>query len=235
LARELLYPLGGCAPRSAGYRSGERKEKCDRLPLRVLIVDDNQDHADSLAILVELWGHTPNVAYNGESGLRAAAEWRPDCLILDIGMPKLDGYAVAERVRQHPGLERGQLVALSAYSHADHIRRVTEAGFDFRLTKSAEPADLEQLLTMIENILKLAERTEELSRKNVAAAERTEQLAQKNVELAGETRELLQEVKEELKEVKKDVQEIKEDVREVKDQVEKDRTERPSDGPNPTP
>lgn len=116
----------------------------------MLIVDDNRDHADSLAILVELWRHTSQVAYDGESGLRTAVEWRPDCLILDIGMPKLDGYAVAQSVRQQPGLEGVQLVALSAYSHADHIRRVTEAGFDFRLTKPAEPADLEKLLTMIE-------------------------------------------------------------------------------------
>ena len=165
------------------------------MPLRVLIVDDNEDAADSLATLVELWGHTPTVAYDGEVGLRAAREWSPDCLILDINMPKLDGYNLAERVRREPGLGQAKLVAVSAYSHPDHARRAEAVGFDYWLVKPAAPDELERLLAKIENILKPAEKTEELSRKN-APAERTEELVQKNVALAGAAKELLQEVNE---------------------------------------
>jgi len=205
------------------------------VPLRVLIVDDNQDHADSLATLAELWGHVPTVAYDGEAGLRLALQGRPDCLILDINMPRLDGYALAERVRREASLERVKLIAVSAYSHPDHVRRIEEIGFDYRLTKPALPGELERLLAVIENILKLAERTEELAQKNVAAAQRTEELVQKNVALAGQTKELLQEVKDGLKEVKQDVQEIKEEIREVKSQVDQDRSEKHRDGGGPCP
>jgi CheY-like chemotaxis protein len=202
-----------------------RDRKREPVPLRVLIVDDNEDHADSLAALVELWGHTPAVAYDGEAGLRAARDWRPDCLILDINMPRLDGYALAQEVRREPGLERAKLVAVSAYSHADHARRSDEAGFDYRLVKPAAPGELEGILAMIEQILKLAEKTEELARTNAVAAERTEAVAQKTEALAGETKDLLKEVKAGLDEVKQEVQEIKQEVREVKEQVERDRTE----------
>lgn len=207
------------------------------MPLRVLIVDDNQDHADSLAALVELWGHTPAVVYDGAAGLRAAREWRPDCLILDIGMPGLDGYALAREVRREPGLERAKLVAVSAYSHADHRRRADEAGFDYRLVKPAEPRELEGILAMIETIHKLAARTEELAQKNATAAEQTAAAAQKAEAVAGEAKELLKEVKAGLDEVKQEVREIKQEVREVKEQVERDRGERQDDGEgwkNPT-
>lgn len=191
------------------------------MPLQILIVDDNRDNADSLAYLFELWGHRSFVAYDGASGLEAACEKRPDCLILDINMPKIDGYTLARLVRER-GLTEAKLVALSAYSDISHVRRVEEAGFDYRLTKPAAPDELKGILTMIESILRIAEKTEELAKKNVAVAERTEELAQKNAALAGQTKELLEEVKTELKEVKAEVQEIREDIREVKENAEKD-------------
>jgi CheY-like chemotaxis protein len=175
-------------------------------------------------------GHTSAVAYDGEAGLRTARDWRPDCLILDIHMPGLDGYALARQVRREPDLERAKLVAVSAFSHADHARRSDEAGFDYRLVKPAAPGELEGILAMIEQVLKLAEKTEELARTNAAAAARTEAVAQQNAALAGETKELLKEVKAGLDEVKSEVQEIKQEVREVKEQVEQDRTERRDDG-----
>src|SRR6266702_3932849 len=83
---------------------------------RVLIVDDNRDAADSLAMLARVWGYEARVAYDGEAALETALTFRPDCLLLDIGLPRLDGYALARRVRQQPGLETAKLVALSAYS-----------------------------------------------------------------------------------------------------------------------
>ncbi len=189
------------------------------MPLRVLIVDDNEDHADSLATLVELWGHVPAVAHDGEAGLRSARAWRPDCLILDINMPRLDGYALAREVRREPELGGAKLVAVSAYSHPDHVSRAEAAGFDYRLIKPADPAELKELLAMIEAIHRLADETKELAKKNVA--------------LTDETKELLRDVKDGLKEVKKDVREIKEDVQEIKEEI-RDMKEQPDqDRPGP--
>src|SRR5262245_32102458 len=91
---------------------------------RVLIVDDNEDAADSLAMLARVWGHEVQAVYDGETALATAIVFRPDCLLLDIGLPRLDGYALARRIRQEPGLESAKLVAVSAYSSEEHAQRV---------------------------------------------------------------------------------------------------------------
>jgi CheY-like chemotaxis protein len=191
------------------------------VPLRILIVDDNRDSADTLAELLRLWGHSVSVAYDGPAGLKAATREPPDCLILDIAMPGMDGYALARLIRQQLGLAKAKLMAVTAYSDPDNVRRVDEAGFDYRLTKPAEPAELARILGMIEQLVHLAGQTEQLARQNVALAERTEKIAERSEALAGETKELLREVKEELKEVKEDVREIKDELKEVKDKVDK--------------
>jgi CheY-like chemotaxis protein len=163
-------------------------------------VDDNRDAADSLRLLLELWGHNVRVAYDGAAGLEAARNYRPDCLVLDIGMPKLDGYSLAKMVRQEPGLEQAKLIALTAYGDEKAIRSVKEAGFDYHLVKPASPLELERILTMLNEVIRLASKTEELARENVA--------------LAGETKQLLKEVKQDIQEVKEEVQELKEELRE---------------------
>src|SRR5262249_32681452 len=134
--------------------------------------------------------------------LRAAREFVPDCLIADIIMPGLDGYALARSVRAESALAAIQLVALSALSSEDHVRKVAEAGFDYRVTKAGDPLELLEVLRMIEEIKELATKTREL--------------AEQNVELAGQTKELLEEVKEEVKEVKHEVKELKKEVKELK-------------------
>jgi CheY-like chemotaxis protein len=168
-----------------------------------VIVDDNRDAADSLAALLELRHYECRVAYDGLAGLQAALDEVPDCLITDINMPCLDGYALAQRVRAEPALAGVKLVALSAYSDAPHRKRAAEVGFDYTLVKAGDPTALE-VLKMIEEIKELAAKTRDL--------------AKQNVDLAGETKGLIQEVKEELKEVKQDVQELKQDVKDLKDQ-----------------
>jgi CheY-like chemotaxis protein len=168
----------------------------------VLVVDDNRDAADSLATLLELWGHTARTAYDGLAGWRELQTWHPDCLILDINMPGLDGYALAERVRRTPELEGIQMLALSAYSDAEHARRAAAAGFDFQLTKPAGPQELQEIFAMMDQIKTLAQQTSDLARENV--------------NLAAQTKELLKEVKEDIKEVKEDIKELKEEVREIK-------------------
>lgn len=169
--------------------------------LHVLVVDDNRDAADSLSFLLDLWGYDSRVAYDGQSGLEDVQKYRPDCLILDIEMPGLDGYALAQQVRQQAGPEEVKLVALTAYSDEAHVRKAREAGFDYYLTKPAAPSELKELLMMIQDILRIASKTEEL--------------AQQNVQLASQTRELLQEVKQDIQEVKEELREVKEELREV--------------------
>jgi len=167
-------------------------------------VDDNRDAADSLATLAHLWGHEARVAYDADAARPALDGYRPDCLFLDIGLPKVDGYALARTIRKEPALRTAKLVALSAYSGDRHQRLAREAGFDRTLTKPADPSELKGLLAMLAQALKLAERTETL--------------AQQNVELARETKELLLEVKDELREVKDELREVKDELREVKDE-----------------
>jgi CheY-like chemotaxis protein len=114
--------------------------------LRVLIVDDLPDMAESLAMLVRVWGHNPAVAYNGRQALRMAQATRPDAVLLDLSIPAPDGYEVARRLRAEPGLAGLLLVAVTGYSD-DHFRRLArEAGFDFFLLKPVEPELLEWLL-----------------------------------------------------------------------------------------
>lgn len=186
-------------------------------PLRVLIVDDNEDAADSLATLLELYHYTVRVAYDGAAGLRAARECAPDCLISDINMPGLDGFALARAVRADPNLSGVKLLAMSAYSGDEHIRRVTEAGFDYRLTKASETHKLLEVLRMIEDIKSLALKTQSL--------------AAQNADLAGQTKELLREVKADIKEVKQEVRELKNEVKELK--AELDSGPPPADGTRP--
>jgi CheY-like chemotaxis protein len=186
--------------------------------MRVLVVDDNRDAADSLCLLAELWGYEARAVYDGVAALQAAREFRPDCLVLDIGLPEADGYELARLLRNEPELASAKLIALTAYSEREHGSRVREAGFDYHLVKPADPELIERLLKMLNEVVKLASRTEEL--------------AQTNVELAKETKELitdakhdLKEVREEIREVKGDIKEVKEELKEVKDFLAKEKEE----------
>src|SRR5262245_59874671 len=93
--------------------------------LRVLVVDDNRDAADSLCLLLELWGHEGRAVYSGRAALDEALRFRPDCLFLDIGLPTMDGYDLAQAIRREPELVGARLVALTAYSDRERTR---EAG-----------------------------------------------------------------------------------------------------------
>jgi CheY-like chemotaxis protein len=115
-------------------------------PLRVLVVDDNHDGADSLLLLLQAYGLEPRVAYDGKSGLRLAREFRPDVVLLDLGMPRLDGYEVARRLRRDEGLHDALLVALTGYGSEEDRRLSAEAGFDLHLLKPADLGQLQRLL-----------------------------------------------------------------------------------------
>ncbi|HEY4210040.1 MAG TPA: MASE1 domain-containing protein [Steroidobacteraceae bacterium] len=102
---------------------------------RILIVDDNIDAADSLGIMLAHTGHEVRVAYGGRQALETADRFTPDTMILDLGMPEMDGYAVARAVRSNPQLRHVRLIALSGYGQEEDRRRTSAAGFDQHLVK----------------------------------------------------------------------------------------------------
>jgi two-component system CheB/CheR fusion protein len=114
--------------------------------LRVLVVDDNEDGAEALSALIELWGHASTFVHSGEEGLIEAARLRPDVVLLDIGMPGISGYEVAEQLRKSPLLRDTLLVAMTGYGRDEDRRRALAAGFDHHLTKPVSPDDLQALL-----------------------------------------------------------------------------------------
>ncbi len=113
---------------------------------RVLCVDDNVDACESLGMLIRLMGHEVRLANDGIVALEAAAEFRPDLILLDIGMPGIDGYEVARRLRRQPEFERTRVVAVTGWGAAEDRARSREAGFDDHLTKPVDPRTLASLL-----------------------------------------------------------------------------------------
>jgi two-component system CheB/CheR fusion protein len=109
-------------------------------------VDDNADAARSLAMLLEIEGHEVRLCYDGQNGLMEAETFRPEAVLLDIGLPGLDGLEVARRLRAMSLSPRPLLVALTGYGQADDVRRSHEAGFDHHLVKPADPHALTALL-----------------------------------------------------------------------------------------
>ena len=114
-------------------------------PARVLVVEDNLDAAETLKELLELWGYDARVVHNGHAGLQAVPEYQPQVVLLDLGLPGLDGYEVARRLG---GLAapRPLLVAVTGYGLDEDRRRTREAGFDHHLTKPVNPEELRRLL-----------------------------------------------------------------------------------------
>jgi PAS domain S-box-containing protein len=115
--------------------------------VKVLVVDDNIDAADSLAMLLRLQGHAARVALDGSAALNLAAADPPDVAFLDLGMPGMDGYELARRFREDPILRRVRLVALTGWGQEQDRRRTKEAGFDLHLVKPAEPEAIQHALS----------------------------------------------------------------------------------------
>jgi CheY-like chemotaxis protein len=109
---------------------------------RVLIVEDNVDTADSFAVLLRIWGHDVKVAYHGSSVPRFAREFRPDVVLLDLGLPGLSGLDVAKQLKRADGMGEVKLVAVTGYVRDEDRQRTAEIGFVAHLAK---PVDLDQL------------------------------------------------------------------------------------------
>ncbi len=122
------------------------RERAAARRLKLLVVEDNQDAAESLAMVLELWGHEVRMAFDGLAALEIAVELGPDVIISDLGLPGIDGFELARRLR-HDGVYKGAvLIALSGYGRDDDKRRAFDAGFDHHLVK---PPDLEALAALI--------------------------------------------------------------------------------------
>jgi two-component system CheB/CheR fusion protein len=136
--RAAPKPAAGAAP---GAKKGPQR--------RILVVDDNRDAAASLAMLLGLLGNETRLAHDGPGALEAAHLFKPEVVFLDIGLPGMDGYEVARRLRERPELAGTVLAALTGWGQEEDRRRAQEAGFDHHLTKPADPAALQQLLAAL--------------------------------------------------------------------------------------
>jgi signal transduction histidine kinase/ActR/RegA family two-component response regulator len=120
-----------------------------RRTLRILVVDDNVDAAQSFAMLLEASGHKVEVAHDGFEALSAADDLEPQVVFLDIGLPKLNGYEVARRLREHPAHRRATLVAMTGYGQSSDRELAQAAGFDHHLVKPAYYASVEPILAAV--------------------------------------------------------------------------------------
>jgi PAS domain S-box-containing protein len=130
------------AAQSAPHGTGESAAR----PLQVLVVDDNLDAAKILQMLVQESGHRVRMAHTGPAALQAALDDRPDVVLLDIGLPLLDGYEVAKRIRQEPKLRDTVLVAITGYEREGDRQRSQQAGFDHHLVKPADFRKVREIL-----------------------------------------------------------------------------------------
>jgi signal transduction histidine kinase/ActR/RegA family two-component response regulator len=119
-------------------------------PQRILVVDDNRDSADSSAVWLKLLGAEVNLTYDGPSALEAIDSFRPDVVLLDIGLPGMDGYEVARRIRKRPELAHVTLIAITGWGQAEDRARTRAAGFQHHLVKPADPSKLQSLLATLE-------------------------------------------------------------------------------------
>jgi CheY-like chemotaxis protein len=143
--RELDEPCGEVVQACRSCDAASCIVDCKRI-LRVLVVDDNHDCADSLSMLVNLWGDKAQTAYDGAAALALTALRRPDVVLLDLAMPKMDGCQVARRLREQTAFGDTLLIAITGYTNQAHRQLCSEAGFDHYLIKPVDLADLEKLL-----------------------------------------------------------------------------------------
>jgi two-component system CheB/CheR fusion protein len=119
-------------------------------PRRVLVVDDNEDQVRSLVKLLKLFGHEVASAHDGPSAVETAAAFAPDLALVDIGLPQMNGYEVARRIRENPALQHVMLVAQTGWGQDEERRRSKEAGFDRHLVKPVDINTVQELLVALE-------------------------------------------------------------------------------------
>jgi CheY-like chemotaxis protein len=121
-------------------------EMIETTPRRILVVDDNSDAADMLALLLQLDGHLVQAAYSSHDALERAQSFQPDVMLLDIGLPEINGFELAQRLRAIPQLRDIRLVAVTGYGRPEDRARARAAGFDDHLVKPVEAIELKRVL-----------------------------------------------------------------------------------------
>jgi PAS domain S-box-containing protein len=144
-----LPTLGGVAEPTATVWS-ESEQRSDGSLRRILVVDDNRDGADSMALMCKLGGSEARAAYNGFQALELAETFRPTVILMDIGMPKLNGYEVTRRIREQPWGQEILIIALTGWGQDLDRTQSRDAGCNGHLVKPVTPPDLEQLLLELE-------------------------------------------------------------------------------------
>lgn len=114
---------------------------------RILVVDDNQDSALSMAMMLSIMGHETRTAHDGESAVSSAESFLPDVVLLDIGLPKLNGYEVAQRIRENVWGQSMFLIAVTGWGQDEDRARSSEVGLNVHMVKPVEPSALERLLS----------------------------------------------------------------------------------------
>lgn len=123
-------------------------------PLNILIVDDNEASAKTLGWMMELLEHNVVLAHDGTSAMATAKTFHPDVVLLDIGLPGMNGYEVCSALRQEPGMETTIFIAQTGWGQNEHRQRSKEAGFHYHLVK---PVDMDELQRLIESLRPLKE------------------------------------------------------------------------------
>jgi PAS domain S-box-containing protein len=137
-----VVPSGAEIPSGSAAAAGVTPMACRR----ILIADDNTDSATTLSIMLEMLGNEVRVAHDGEQAVRAAQEFLPDAILLDIGMPKMNGYDACSKLRTLPETASAYMVALTGWGQEEDKNRAKAAGFDHHMVKPVEPALLEKLI-----------------------------------------------------------------------------------------
>ena len=145
----VRLPVAAGAARREPARPDENEQPKPVTRRRILIADDNQDSADSLATFLKIKGYEVGTAYDGEQAVEAAEALRPDVALLDIGMPNLNGYDACRRIREQPWGRVMFLIALTGWGQEEDRRRTEEAGFDQHVVKPVDPAALMKLLASL--------------------------------------------------------------------------------------
>ena len=146
---EFLVHLPLSAPPAAAKEEPARPPRKRRVARRVLVVDDNRDQAESLGMLLEIFGHQVRIAFDGGQALTIAEEFKPQLVLLDIGLPGMSGYDVARRLREMPGLDGAVLVAQTGWGEEADRQRSVEAGIDRHLVKPVDIQVVEEILDQL--------------------------------------------------------------------------------------
>jgi signal transduction histidine kinase/CheY-like chemotaxis protein len=147
----VILPMADAVHEAQTATQSTTTEPSTAASRRVLVVDDNLDAAESLAMFIRMLGHTPTVVHTGREALAELEHIKPEVVFLDIGLPEMDGYEVARRIREMPVGKNTYLVALTGWGGLEDKRRTREAGFDEHLTKPADLSVIERILSSESN------------------------------------------------------------------------------------